>query len=119
MALKFEIPLRLNSIANGNQMNRWAKSKLKKSHHGAGFIYTKSALNDGRDGCTMSYPFTVTITRIGKRTLDDDNLAYAAKYLRDGIAEALGVDDGDRSKVRWEYAQETSKDDYKVRIQIK
>lgn len=35
---------------------------------------------------------------------------------RDGIADALGVDDGDESKVTWSYAQERG--DYGVRVKI-
>ena len=53
-------------------------------------------------------PVTVTITRIAPRALDDDNLAYSAKALRDGIADALGVNDRD-PRVSWAYAQERGK----------
>lgn len=62
-------------------------------------------------------PATVTITRIGKRKLDSDNLAISAKHVRDGIADAYGVDDGS-DLYTWNYAQEIGKD-YAVRIEIR
>lgn len=38
-------------------------------------------------------PTKVTITRLSTGKLDDDNLAAALKFLRDGVAEALLFDD--------------------------
>lgn len=49
-------------------------------------------------------PLLVTITRIGPRTLDDDNLASACKYVRDEIAKVVGVDDGS-NQYTWRYEQ--------------
>jgi hypothetical protein len=43
-------------------------------------------------------PLTVTLTRLGGRKLDDDNLRSALKGTRDAIADWTGVDDGDE---RW------------------
>jgi hypothetical protein len=48
--------------------------------------------------------------------MDSDNLAIAAKSLRDGVADKLGIDDGD-PRITWAYAQEKSKG-YAVRIEI-
>jgi hypothetical protein len=61
-------------------------------------------------------PCTITITRLGPRKLDDDNLASSAKHVRDGIADKLGVDDGD-DRLTWRYSQEKSST-YGVRIKI-
>ena len=47
---------------------------------------------------------TITLTRIGKRLLDDDNLSGGFKATRDGIADWLGIDDGDR-RLKWQYQQ--------------
>ena len=49
-------------------------------------------------------PLLVTITRIGPRYLDDDNLASACKYVRDEIAKKVGVDDGS-PLYTWRYEQ--------------
>lgn len=52
-------------------------------------------------------PLLITITRIGPRKLDDDNLASACKYIRDQIAATVGVDDGS-DQYSWRYEQKTS-----------
>jgi len=48
---------------------------------------------------------TVTLTRLGGKGLDGDNLASAFKGLRDRLAWHLAVDDGDPI-VTWLYGQE-------------
>lgn len=53
-------------------------------------------------------PIRVTFTRLGTKKLDDDNLTGAFKAVRDVMAEWLGVDDGDTSRVRWVYKQRAS-----------
>lgn len=59
----------------------------------------------------------VLITREGGRRMDDDNLAAALKAVRDGIADALRVDDGSTS-VRWHYAQQAGRRDVVITIKI-
>ena len=49
-------------------------------------------------------PAVITITRVAPRALDSDNLAISAKSVRDGIADWLGVDDGDK-RLTWRYEQ--------------
>src|SRR5277367_4549020 len=46
-------------------------------------------------------PIEVTITRVGQRKMDSDNLASSLKATRDGIAQALGIDDGDEKVCIW------------------
>lgn len=60
-------------------------------------------------GCGLTLPTTITLTRKGARLLDDDNLASAFKHVRDGIADACGVDDSKRGPITWVYTQETGK----------
>jgi len=38
------------------------------------------------------------------RPCDDDNLQFGCKWLRDAIANSLGIDDGDK-RLRWQYQQ--------------
>lgn len=54
--------------------------------------------------CGQGGAVVVTLTRIAPGTLDDDNLRPAMKAVRDGVADALGVDDRDPA-VHWQYAQ--------------
>jgi crossover junction endodeoxyribonuclease RusA len=59
----------------------------------------------------------VKMTRATARArLDGDNLESALKACRDGIADALGIDDGSE-RILWEYAQEKGKGGT-VRVQI-
>jgi hypothetical protein len=51
---------------------------------------------------------TVTITRVGGRRLDTDNLAGGCKHARDAVARWIGVDDGD-SRYTFVYAQRNGK----------
>lgn len=48
--------------------------------------------------------FRVTLTRMGTRKMDDDNAIGSLKHVRDGIADAIGIDDGD-TRVEWAYRQ--------------
>lgn len=59
--------------------------------------------------------FSVTLIRIGGRTMDSDNLASGFKAIRDQIADCLKIDDGDM-RCEWRYAQE--KGPVGVRIEI-
>lgn len=47
----------------------------------------------------------VSLSRWSPGRLDGDNLQASLKYVRDGIAYALGVDDGDESRIEWSYSQ--------------
>ncbi len=53
-------------------------------------------------------PCTVVITRWSPQLLDSDNAETAAKRVRDGVADALGIDDGD-TRVVWVVAQHRAK----------
>jgi hypothetical protein len=65
-------------------------------------------------------PVTVTLQRIAERPLDDDNLAFACKAIRDAIAEWLGCKDGPRDPVRWSYGQLRCKHGFQaIRITIR
>lgn len=50
----------------------------------------------------------VTITRVGGRRLDTDNLAGGCKAVRDAVARWIGIDDGD-SRYTFVYAQRNGK----------
>jgi hypothetical protein len=63
-------------------------------------------------------PCSITLTRIAPRRLDSDNLARSLKAVRDGIADAIGVDDGD-PRLEWRYAQEQGAvREYAVRVEV-
>ena len=103
--MKFTLPLRLVNSTNARE--HWgARAKRAKRDREAAYLVTRRA----------ALPCIVTITRIGKRMMDDDNVRAACKNIRDGIAQRLGVDDAD-PRVTWRYGQETARE-YSVRIEI-
>lgn len=109
--MRFSIPIRLPSLAN-TRLHWRRMASLKKKQK----LATWTALFNvgGRTGMP-SIPLLVTITRVGPRKLDDDNLASACKYVRDQIAAAVGVDDGS-DLYTWRYEQRIGK--YCVEVEI-
>lgn len=108
--MRLHIPIRLQSLAN-TRMHWWAMARLKKQQRNA----TRLSLI-GKP--VPHLPVVVTITRIGPCKLDDDNLAAACKYVRDQIAEHIGVDDGS-PLYTWVYKQRvTSMEQYGVDVEI-
>lgn len=110
----FTIPhMRLVSEANARE--HWGdKARRAKVQRFLGQFYLTDAKVQGQE--LPPPPWRVTITRIGPRKLDSDNCAGAAKALRDGIADALRVNDGDEAAVTWEYRQEPGA--YGVRVEV-
>lgn len=103
----FHIPIKLPSLAN-IRLNWRAFAVLKKSQKTATTV------------CIVGKPIPpppllITITRIGPRKLDDDNLASACKYIRDQIAATVGIDDGS-DLYTWQYAQRIGR--YGVDVEI-
>lgn len=106
MMVAVEVPIRLESNANGSQGitrgGRIGRSKKRQSQKRIVALVLQPKLPRGLVG--PSRRIRVTLTRIAPRALDDDNLAYAFKGVRDSIAKCLGVDDRD-PRVSWDYAQ--------------
>lgn len=65
---------------------------------------------------TPPLPLTVTWSRTGKQSLDDDNLSRAFKSLRDALAKWLSIDDG-APCVSWRYTQATGEPGVTVTIE--
>lgn len=79
-----------------------AKAKRAKVQRQLGYLMAKPL------GKLGERRLLVVMTREAPKLLDSDNLASAGKNLRDGVADALGVDD--RSpQVIWHCQQEKSK----------
>lgn len=105
------LPIRLVSEANAHAHWRLRQRRAKVQR-------TATALALRGAVRAIVLPVVVTITRIAPRALDDDNLSGAAKHVRDGIADALGIDDRDPC-VTWKIEQARGgKGEYAVRIQI-
>lgn len=74
------LPRRYTEVWNGQHFRTVAKSAPRKPES------LRETIGDWT-------PSTVTFTRIGPAELDDDNVVIGCKAVRDGVAQALGVDD--------------------------
>lgn len=101
--IEFRIPGHVPSAANLREhwRARHGRTKQQRLHARTETWYhvpltTVKAVRD--------FGGVVTLTRVAPRPLDSDNLASSLKAHRDGIADALGVNDGD-ARIQWVYAQ--------------
>ena len=111
------VTLPIHTESEANLREHWApKSRRAKDQRGTARIilrqpqYAELFRHHGN--------FEITLTRIGVRTLDSDNLANSFKHVQDGVSDALGIDDGS-ARITWRYTQEKGKPkEYAVRVKI-
>jgi hypothetical protein len=104
--IDFTIP-NLELVNATNEHCHWRKRQARaKAQRGGARISTAVRVSVAlRDASHWLHgPLLVTITRIGPRRLDDDGATASAKPIRDGIADALGIDDRD-PRVTWRVEQ--------------
>lgn len=112
--IHLKLPIKTESEANKRE--HWAKKyKRSESQRAMAMANLKSEIAK-RGKVDWNMPIVVKLTRIGKRRLDDDNLARSFKAVRDGIADALNIDDGSDC-LRWHYAQTTGKE-YAIEVGV-
>ncbi|HEY6244582.1 MAG TPA: hypothetical protein VIX17_11570 [Pyrinomonadaceae bacterium] len=113
-SIEFSAPIRI--VSEANDRSHWAvKHKRKTAQQGEMIIILRNVL---RQNPKVTFPCVVTLTRIGPRRIDDDNLAGGCKFCRDAIAHELDIDDGDE-RIKFEYDQEViGKREYGVRVKI-
>ena len=91
------------TVSITNRREHWARRAERARSHRQGAMWTIKAASMTAGGFGPP-PYEVTLTRVGPRPLDDDNLRGALKSVRDGIADAFGMDDRD-PRVTWLYGQ--------------
>jgi hypothetical protein len=112
LLVRVEIPIR--TVSEANQRGHWAKRHSRASEQRS-VVRMALATQPTR---TPVGPLRIRLTRIAPRRLDSDNLHAALKAVRDGVADYLGVDDGDAS-LSWEVAQARGAPNaYAVRIEV-
>lgn len=98
-SIDFQVPVR--TVSEMNRRDHWAvRLRRKKEQREAVAVAWQNNLR----GKKIQLPCVVKLTRIGPKPLDGDNWQSGAKFIRDIIAQKLGVDDGS-DQVRWEYEQ--------------
>lgn len=116
MNIVFTAPVRIESEMN--RRDHWTRRRKRFKAQERAVYFAFAALHRTPDSL-WTLPSVVTLTRIGPRTLDTDNLAGGFKQVRDTIADLLGYDDGD-PRVEWIYAQEKGKPkEYAIRVEIR
>lgn len=110
------LPIRVQSEAN--QREHWAKKRARTAQHRAvaGMMVERTGI---ARHIVPEDRICVTFTRLFPRRgkpMDSDNLAGAHKAARDGVADALGIDDGSE-RYDWVY-QQTKAADYGVQVRI-
>lgn len=104
--------LRLVSEANAHEHWRKRSARAKHQHRVvAAFLGPQS-----RVPAPHPVPLVVTITRVGARQMDSDNVVGSAKHVRDAVAAWLGRDDGPTCGVEWRVEQR--KGPYAVEVRI-
>lgn len=108
------VPMRLPSAANLREHHMARARRVKDQRKWVGL-----ALRSVRPRLAVGGGLRCTLTRVGPRPLDSDNLDGAFKAVRDAVAEWMGVDDGDEGPDGfWEWKCEQRKGLYAVEIRL-
>lgn len=117
MRLEYEVPMHLPSCANLREHWRVrAKRTQAQRLTGKMYAYHWVPAHFVLKPSFRNVKMRITLTRISPRKLDSDNVASAFKAFRDGIADALEVNDGS-DLIEWQYAQEKGGTRVKVEIE--
>jgi len=94
------------TLSEANRREHWVvRYKRAKSHREATYWHLYAAFGKRK----LPTPLTIHLKRIGPSLIKDgDNLQSGLKAVRDGVADWLGIDDGNPG-LRWEYLQEKAK----------
>jgi hypothetical protein len=115
-ALQVQLPLQVSNAKN--QRDHWSeKAKRTKTERRITGDSVRVALNQWDSGDLTTRNWSIHLTRVSPRKLDSDNLQRALSAVRDGVADALGINDGS-DRLTWTYEQE-QQHAYGVRIEIR
>jgi hypothetical protein len=110
--LLVRLPLRTQSEANQREHHMAKARRVAAQRRGVGLALAAVARRVG-------LPAVVTLRRVGPSNgLDDDNLRSSLKAVRDGVADAFGVDDRRTGPLAWRYEQARGRD-WAVEIELR
>lgn len=101
------VTLPLKVVNESNQRGHWS-ARARRTKAARTTVGLVVAAHIRAAGPGLRLPLVVTLTRIAPRNLDTDGVVSALKATRDGVADALGVDDGS-DRVTWLYGQRRGK----------
>lgn len=112
---RFTLPVRVKNITN-ERMHWAAKARYSKQLREAARNFTNAKMCR-EDKAHSAYVVTLKRCSTTAQKMDaGDNLPAAMKPIRDGIADALGIDDGS-DRIEWRYEQEKT-GEYAVEVRI-
>lgn len=104
----FMIPVRTKNPLNGSRGNskiaHVIQARERADHRDTARMLTVATMSRMHLSPADLVPCVVRLARLSAGKMDDDGLAASQKGVRDGIAKALGVDDGSVA-IRFEYSQ--------------
>lgn len=104
----FTLPVLTTNPLNGSRGNsriaHVIRARERAKHVEAARLFTRATMMRMRVSPVDLVPCVVRLARLSAGKMDDDGLAASQKGVRDGIAQALGVDDGSAA-IRFEYSQ--------------
>ena len=105
--MKIEAKVLVKLVNALNKREHWAvrMSRAKAQRAQAALAMRASAIGRPLALQMAGGGLTITITRRGGRRMDDDGLTASAKHVRDGVADWLGIDDGD-PRLTWVVRQD-------------
>lgn len=116
--MKIYLPIRTKSESNLRE--HWAKRgrRVKKQRANTRMLVASAIMKAGPAWMRNPGKLDIHLVRIAPRRLDDGNLGISFKAIQDGIADAIGIDDGDR-RLHWHYDQRKGKPkEYAVEVEI-
>jgi hypothetical protein len=125
--ITFVVPIRTSNPLNG-QHGHWSVKARKRTRERQAVARTVNSMIEAVGGIpiattlrTMAHDGPVVVLFVRTKPqggpLDDDGLRAALKSCRDGVALALGVDDGDTARVRFDYAEQRG--EWGVRVEVR
>lgn len=114
--VEVDLPIRIYPEANLREhaITRWKRSKK----HDEAVFYTLVGSRELLKLLKAQGPLLVTLTAIGPKALDDDNLVGGFKHVRDSVARFLGIDDGNKARIRFHYAEQEIAKKHGARVRI-
>lgn len=89
--MKITLPIPSKMLSPNARTHRWDRARVTKAHRQRSKVLTLQAI--GLDPTPTFSGYTLAFFWPDKRRRDDDNAQASCKAYRDGIADALGVDD--------------------------
>ena len=106
LRVELEVPVEVVSRQNtrraGSNWSKAYRNKVRQQGHLGGYLRVSGLQKALVDLIPTQSKCRVTLTRLGGvNVMDQDNLVYAFKHVRDLVAQGLGRDDRESENLEW------------------